>query len=95
MQIHEYYDEVDKARALIESYRKDNPLNPNAHRILYEFETKHRSRDQSVKLSCLKVEANIPFSIFKNISYIGWALQKTAPNLWLYDFWTTHWIPLK
>lgn len=37
IEIHEYYEEFERARQLLQKYRKRNPDNPNSHRFLYEF----------------------------------------------------------
>ncbi|BFZ07054.1 hypothetical protein BsWGS_10092 [Bradybaena similaris] len=53
VEIHEYNGEVKDARGILESYRDRNPGNPNAHRYLYEFESRHGG-NELVMLQCLQ-----------------------------------------
>ncbi|CAG5122909.1 unnamed protein product [Candidula unifasciata] len=53
VEIHEYYGKVETARSILVSYRERNPGNPNAHRYLYEFESRSGG-DEFVLLQCLQ-----------------------------------------
>ena len=54
-QIYRYYD-LD-GKEMLETYRDNNPLNPNAHRYLYEFQTLN-GLPMEDQISSLQVEVS-------------------------------------